>query len=139
MEKTVSSLTVYFENPFWVGVYQRTCGGRTEAARVVFGPEPKDYEVYAYFLKNWDRLRFSPPVKGDAPVQKAANPKRMQREVHKQLSEAGAGTKAQQALKLMQEQSAAGRKSARRELRQQRREEQFALRQQKKKQKHRGR
>ena len=36
-------------------------GGQLEACRIVFGAEPKDYEVYDFLLKNWHRLRFSPP------------------------------------------------------------------------------
>ena len=112
---------------------------RIEAARVVFGAEPKDAEVYAYFLEHWGSLRFSPAVEQNKQLKKAANPKRMQREVHRQLSQSGVGTKAQQALQLMREQQAAGRKSARRERRQQRKQEQFDLRQLKKKQKHKGR
>ena len=139
MEQIMSSLTVFFDSPFWVGVYQRCTGSRIEAARVVFGAEPKDAEVYAYFLEHWGSLRFSPAVEQNKQLKRAANPKRMQREVHRQLSQAGVGTKAQQALQLMREQQAAGRKSARRERRQQRKQEQFDLRQLKKKRKHKGR
>ena len=36
-----SSLTVFFEDPFWVGVYERTDGGRYEACKITFGAEPK--------------------------------------------------------------------------------------------------
>lgn len=53
--------TVYFEDPFWVAVCEVSEGGKLRAARVVFGAEPKDYEVYGYFLDHWRRLRFSPP------------------------------------------------------------------------------
>ncbi|OUP84666.1 hypothetical protein B5F07_07520 [Lachnoclostridium sp. An169] len=50
-------------------------------------------------LKYYDRLRFSPAVA--AVVEEAGrNPKRMQREVHKQVQSTGTGTKSQQALKL---------------------------------------
>ncbi len=139
MEQIMSSLTVFFESPFWVGVYQRCTGNRIEAARVVFGAEPKDAEVYAYFLENWGNLRFSPAVKQDKQPEKAVNPKRRQREVNRQLAQMGAGTKAQQALKLMREQVTAERKSTQRERRQQRKQEQFDLRQIKKKEKHKGR
>ena len=53
-------LTVVFDDPFWVGVFTRQEGGGLTAARTVFGAEPKDYEVYEYFLANWYSLRFSP-------------------------------------------------------------------------------
>ena len=58
MEKVAIVFTVFFEDPFWCGVYQRQEGTRLEAARVVFGQEPKDYEVLVFLLQNWKRLRF---------------------------------------------------------------------------------
>lgn len=38
-------LTVYFEDPFWVGVFERVEGGKLPVCKVTFGAEPKDYEV----------------------------------------------------------------------------------------------
>ena len=38
-------LTVYFEEPFWIGVFERICEGKLSVAKVTFGAEPKDYEV----------------------------------------------------------------------------------------------
>ena len=46
-----SRLNVLFDDPFWVGIFEREYEGRYEAARVVFGAEPKDYEVYEFFIK----------------------------------------------------------------------------------------
>ena len=37
-----SRLTVYFEPPFWVGLYQREDEEGFQACRVVFGGEPRD-------------------------------------------------------------------------------------------------
>lgn len=45
-----SAFTVFFEAPFWVGLYERTEEGLYTVCRVVFGPEPKDYEVYDFLL-----------------------------------------------------------------------------------------
>lgn len=134
-----SKLTVFFEEPFWVGVYERVSGEQLEAARMVFGAEPKDYEVYAFFLKNYSRLRLSPPVARGRETEKPVNPKRMQRAIQRQLSAPGAGTKAQQALKLQQEEGAVRRKIRSRELREAEEERKFELRQQKRKEKHKGR
>ena len=55
-----STLTVFFENPFWVGVYERIDGDRYEVCKITFGAEPKDYEVWDFLLKNWSKLKFSP-------------------------------------------------------------------------------
>ena len=45
IEKCQGRLTVYFEDPFWVGVFERIENGKLSAAKVTFGAEPKDYEV----------------------------------------------------------------------------------------------
>ncbi len=45
MNSTVSSFTVFFEGPFWVGVYERFTDAGLEACKVTFGSEPKVYEV----------------------------------------------------------------------------------------------
>ena len=68
METGYARLTVYFEDPFWVGLFLRGGGGTWEACKVTFGPEPKDYEVYAFLLENHRRLQFSPAIGGQAPA-----------------------------------------------------------------------
>ena len=45
MDKVVGKLTVYFEDPFWVGVFERIDNGKLSVAKVTFGAEPKDYEI----------------------------------------------------------------------------------------------
>ena len=138
MDRVSGRLTVFFEEPFWVGVFERISECRLSVCRIVFGAEPKDYEVYDFVLKNYCRLRFSPAVAAD--VREAGrNPKRIQREVRKQVQNTGVGTKSQQALKLQQEQLKTERKTAGRKRREAEKERLFELKQQKKKEKHRGR
>ena len=48
MDKTIGTLTVFFEEPFWVGVFEQIDQGELRAAKVVFGAEPKDYEIYDF-------------------------------------------------------------------------------------------
>lgn len=139
MQKTESKLTVYFDDPFWVGVYERISDGKIEACKITFGAEPKDYEVYEFILQNWNRLRFSPSVKATGTQDIKINPKRMQRAIKRQLKTPGIGTKAQQALKLQQEEGKASRKQRSRQQKEDEKQRQFELRQQKKKEKHRGR
>ena len=67
------------------------------------------------------------------------NPKRVQREVQKQVQNTGIGTRSQQALKLQQEQLKTERKAVSREQREAEKQRQFELKQQKRKEKHRGR
>lgn len=134
-----NSLTIMFENPFWIGLYERIDGGKYEVCKITFGAEPKDYEVYDFMLKNWKDLKFSPPVRAEMCVEQKLNPKRLQREINSQLENKGIGTKAQQALQLQREQSKTERKVKSKEQREAEKERQYALRQEKKKAKHRGR
>ena len=104
MDKVNGKLTVYFEEPFWIGVFERIEDGKLSVAKVTFGAEPKDYEVQEYIQKHYASLKFSPAV--DAVVKDIKrNPKRMQREARRQMQETGIGTKSQQALKLQQKQN----------------------------------
>jgi hypothetical protein len=137
MGKTNGKLTVYFENPFWVGVFELLEDGKLSVAKVTFGAEPKDYEVYEFILKYYYSLQFSPAVAAVAKETKR-NPKRVQRDVKKQLQDTGIGTKSQQALKLQQEQNKQERKLKSREQKLTEAERMFELKQQKKKDKHRG-
>lgn len=45
-------LTMLFEDPFWIGIYERTCDGQYEVCKITFGTEPKDYEVHTFYLEN---------------------------------------------------------------------------------------
>lgn len=138
MDKVSGKLTVFFEDSFWVGVFERVSEGKLSVCKVTFGAEPKDYEVYEFVLKNYYRLRFSPAVATDVK-EAGRNPKRVQREVRKQIQNPGIGTKSQQALKLKQEQLKTERKIVSREQKEAEKQRQFELKQQKRKEKHRGR
>lgn len=94
--------------------------------------------MYEFLLRNWHRLRFSPGVVSEQEAKKRRNPKRLQREIHRQVKETGIGTKAQQALQLQHEQGKALKKQTSKERRELERERQFALRQEKRKKKHKG-
>ena len=134
-----SSFTVFFEDPFWVGVYERREGSRLSACRVVFGAEPSDQEVYAFLLANWSHLRFSPSVRQPKRAEVAVNPKRMQRQVARAMEKPAVGTKAQQALQLQREQNKRERRQRSRAQEEAEKQRQFELKQQRRKEKHRGR
>ena len=137
MDKVNGKLTVYFEEPFWVGVFERIENGRLAVAKVTFGAEPKDYEIQEYIQRYYFSLKFSPAV--DTVVKETKrNPKRIQREAKKQMQETGIGTKSQQALKLQQEQNKQERKVRSREKREADQLRMFEQKQQKKREKHKG-
>ena len=137
MDTTYGKLSVFFENPFWVGVFERIENNRLTVCKMTFGAEPKDAEVYEFILKNYHKLKYSPAVKIKMKEQ-AKNPKRLQREAKKQTENAGIGTKSQQALKLMQEQNKVQRQIKSKEQIRAEKERKFDLKQQKRKEKHKG-
>ena len=132
-------LTVFFDHPFWVGVYERVENDCMEVSRIVFGTEPKNNEVYEFLLQNWSNLRFSPPVEIENVVEKKINPKRIQRQINHQLSQIGIGTKAQQAIKLQHEEQKKEGRQISKQKREADEQRKFDLRQEKKKEKHKGR
>lgn len=139
MSDSHARLSVLFESPFWIALYEREAGGNYEVCKITFGAEPKDYEVYDFFLRNFNRLVFSPPLETGKAAEGKANPKRMQRQIKRAAEARGIGTKAQQALKLQQEQNKTERKIRAREEKEAEAQRRFALKQQKRREKHKGR
>ena len=137
MDKTNGKLTVYFEKPFWVGIFERTEDGKLSVAKITFGVEPKDYEVQEYIQKYYFGLKFSPAVEAIVKDIKR-NPKRMQRSAKKQMLETGISTKSQLALKLQQEQNKHERKERSRKKKEAEEQRMFELKQLKKREKHKG-
>ena len=131
MDKVNGKLTVFLEEPFWVGIFERIEDGKLSAAKVTFGAEPKDCEVQEYIQKWYFSLKFSPVVETVVKDIKR-NPKRMQREAKKQMLEIGIGTKSQQALKLQQEQNKQERKEKSRKRKEAEEQRMFELKQRKK-------
>ena len=138
MDKSISSLTVLFEDPFWIGIYEREGEGSYEVCKITFGAEPRDYEVYDFIMQNFHRLRFSPSVETQSIDDKRVNPKRIQREIQKQLQETVISTKAQQALSLQREQQKLTRKAVSREELELEEKRRYELHQEKRKEKHSG-
>lgn len=137
MNKTCVTLTIFFEDPFWVGLFERTEENTLKVCKVTFGAEPKDGEVYDYILREYDRLAFSPGV-ASSSHHPADNPKRRQRNAGKQLRQAGIGTKSQQALQMQREAMKTERRTVRKEELEAEKQRRFLQKQQKKKEKHKG-
>ena len=76
MQISVSStLTVYHDGQFWVGLAEHVEDGRYGVARIVFGAEPSDEEILRFVTSKWAKLAFF----GDDPSEAsepAKNPKR---------------------------------------------------------------
>ena len=132
-----TSLTVFFEDPFWAGVFERADDGKLSVCKVTFGAEPRDYDVWAFVLRHYNELVFSPAV-NMATRQTADNPKRRLRNARKQTERSGIGTKSQQALQLQREEMKTERRQISREQRDAEAQRRFEMKQMKKKEKRRG-
>ena len=139
MDRNVGSFTVLFQPPFWVGIAERWGAEGYSAARVVFGPEPTDAQIYQWLEREWHRLNFSPAAEGERPAAERKNPKRTQREAQAATQDRGISTRAQEALSRQREQRGLARKEQARGRREQQRQEKYLLRQEKKRAKKRGR
>ena len=131
------NLTVFFEDPFWVGVFERRIGKKLSVCKVTFGAEPKDCEVLEFVLNHYYELSFSPSITVETR-QTADNPKRRQREARKQTEQSGISTKSQEALRLQREEMKTERRQTSREEREEEEARRFELKQMKRKEKQKG-
>ena len=131
------SLTVFFEDPFWVGVFERRIGKKLSVCKITFGAEPKDCEVLEFVLNHYYELSFSPEITVGSR-QTADNPKRRQREARKQTEQSGISTKSQEALRLQREEMKTERRQISREEREEEEARRFELKQMKRKEKQKG-
>ena len=138
MQISVSStLTVYHDGQFWVGLAEHVEDGRHGAARIVFGAEPSNEEILQFIASEWEKLSFF----GDDPAEAskpAKNPKRRAREAAKTLKQPAMSTKAQQALANQRETMKRESAQARSRRRADEAEARFEQRKLKRKRKHRG-
>ncbi len=138
MQISVSStLTVYHDGQFWVGLAEHVEDGRYGIARIVFGVEPSDEKILQFVVSKWEKLAFF----GDDPTEgnkSAKNPKRRAREAAKALRQPAMSTKAQQALSSQREAMKRESVRARSQRRADEAEARLGQRKLKRKQKHRG-
>ena len=138
MQISVSStLTVYHDGQFWVGLAEHVEDGRYGAARIVFGAEPSDEEILRFVASEWDKLSFFGHDSTEAS-KPAKNPKRRAREASKALKRPAMSTKAQQALAAQREAMKRESAHARSRRRADKADARFEQRKLKRKRKHRG-
>ena len=137
MKKISGKLTVFFENPFWVGIFEDFENDNLSVCKVTFGSEPKEYEIYDFILKKFYNLRFSNEMKSNFR-KKAKNPKRRQREIKKELQSKKFLKKSEEILKLQYKENKKERKIKTKEEKEAEKQRKFLLKQEKKKQKHKG-
>ena len=138
MQISVSStLTVYHDGQFWVGLAEHVEDGRYGVARIVFGAEPSDEEILRFVVSKWEKLTFF----GDDVTETskpAKNPKRRAREAAKALKQPAMSTKAQQTLAAQREEMKQESAHARSRRRAEKADARYEQRKLKCRQKHRG-
>ena len=98
MQISVSStLTLYHDGQFWVGIVEHSEDGKLGVAHIVFGAEPSDAEILRFVVGNWENLVFFGNEEPDLP-KAVKNPKRRMRNAAKALRRPALSTKAQEAL-----------------------------------------
>ena len=138
MQASVSStLTVYHDGQFWVGLAEHVEGGSYGVARIVFRAEPSDGEILRFVTSEWAKLS---PFGDEATEtsKPAKNPKRRAREASKALKQPAMSTKAQQTLAAQREAMKRESAQARIQRRANEAEARFEQRKLKRRQKHRG-
>jgi Protein of unknown function (DUF2992) len=133
--------TIFLDKRFWVATFERTDKEGFAVAKHIFGAEPTDAEVYAFILEHYHELKFGEPKEFKLQI-KRLNPKRVQREVRREMERAKEemrpSTMAQDYMKEELEKKKKEKKRISSAEKKARRDEQFALKQQKKKEKQRG-
>lgn len=133
MKKISGKLTVFFENPFWVGIFENFENDNLSVCKVTFGSEPKEYEIYDFILERFDTLKFSNEMKSNFN-EKVKNPKRRQKELQSKKFL----KKSEEILKLQYEENKKERKIKTKKEKELEKQRKFLLKQEKKKQKHKG-
>jgi len=131
--------TVYFEEPFWVGVLESEDEGTFSVARHVFGAEPGNAELLVFMLNDFHRMRRheSAACPEARTRDRPHNPKRSLREARRAALRPPA-TKAQAALSAARESQKSGSKALSREAHEVEAARRFSLHAEKRKGKHRG-
>lgn len=139
------TLTVYFEDPYWVAVLERRRGGTVRATRLVLGGEPTDTELYHLLLRRGTALLAAAdaapavPASERAATDRPVNPKRLARQAARQAAEHRPSTAAQEAVSRAYHQRRDEARADDREAREQDRERRRELRRARAKARHRGR
>lgn len=139
-----STFTVYFDDPFWVGLLEIRGPEGVRAARHVFGAEPTGPELLDFSVRGFgdllDRAMLAPPVvEGGAARPRVGNPKRAARAAARDRSARPVSTAAQEAMSRSYELAKAERRTEARERREAEADVRRERAREKAKARHRGR
>lgn len=78
-----STLTVFPDGQFWVGLVERNENEQLAVSKNPFGAEPSNEEVHRFVVEKWQDLDFSEPIADSELPKEAVNPKRRMREARR--------------------------------------------------------
>jgi hypothetical protein len=135
------NLTILFDDPYWVGILEVERDGQLFVGKHIFGAEPSDQLVYAFvqhhLLTLMSRMTVGLPIEESTPKHRT-NPKRVQREISREMDARGITTRSQEAMRLQIEAGKQIRHEDSKEQREALRLHKRAVAQTKAKAKHRG-
>lgn len=134
-----SQLTVFFEESFYRGVFERTVAGRYQVAKVTFGTQESTTNRIQQLINcRWSALRWTTGTPAAQSDQTSHNAKKRQRRAQQAIHQHGSSLQAGVALKLEHKQNLADKKKRRKAQRQAHAEEVRLKSQAKRLAKHRG-
>ena len=136
MDKISMTLTVYFEEGFWHGLFEQEYTQSYRVCRVTFGAEPSTQELLDFLNRYYHRLQFSPSIRVKEKI-KLVSPKRLQRQAKKEQM-ASRSSRAQEAMQLQFEEQKKIARVKRKQQKELAKQRKFELKQQKRLEKHKG-
>jgi hypothetical protein len=124
--------TLLFEDPYWIGYFERYDESGCQVARFVFGAEPGNAELLQFAHDGFAQLKFVPTAASPISSTASVGYKRRQRQL-RQEAVTPRGTYAQRLFQAGLEAAQAERASARRQHKRADRAEQYQIKREKKK------
>lgn len=141
MKRAIIKATILLEKSLWVVIFERIDKKGYAVSRTVFGDEPTDPELYEFISNHFYQLKFT-DSKDFKFIIKRKNPKRIQREVRKEMEKVKSTvakiTLAQEALRIELEKNKQLKKTLSKSEKEAQLQKKFLLRQAKKKKKKNG-
>jgi hypothetical protein len=130
--------TIFFDDPFWVGLFEHQDEVGYALARVVFGGEPSDAELLQFCKARFSALDFRPAEYAPLANEAQVSFKRRQRQIRKQMEQKGIGTYAQRVLKTQYENTKEAHRRTSSMVKEETTRQKFVQRQAARKEKHKG-
>ncbi|MFC6182118.1 YjdF family protein [Lactiplantibacillus daowaiensis] len=113
-------LTVFFDQQFYRGVFERQSEQGYQVARVTFGTQPPSPILLMQFInRSWPRLRWATTETADDSLEYHHRIKQRQRQARRELNRQGSSQRATKLLKLTHQHNLVLKKQRRQQQRQQ--------------------